>query len=47
MLTGEDPGVLSASDERKVREMDVLVVGAGPAGVFAARRAAELGAKRR
>ena len=25
--------------------MDVIVVGAGPAGVFAARRAADLGAK--
>ena len=25
--------------------MDVVIVGAGPAGVFAARRAAELGAK--
>ena len=25
--------------------MDVIVIGAGPAGVFAARRAADLGAK--
>jgi dihydrolipoamide dehydrogenase len=25
--------------------MDVIIIGAGPAGVFAARRAAELGAK--
>ena len=24
--------------------MDVIIIGAGPAGVFAARRAAELGA---
>ena len=29
--------------ERRV--MDVVIIGAGPAGVFAARRAAELGAK--
>jgi pyruvate/2-oxoglutarate dehydrogenase complex dihydrolipoamide dehydrogenase (E3) component len=25
--------------------MDVIIIGAGPAGVFAARRAADLGAK--